>query len=644
MKPGKSSPPRGLVIALLVLIVLNLAAAGWIARPFLEQYGLKLPFPQAGPVRMIASETAPAPSPTETAEPAPDPTDTAAPISLPNNEPPERNLVKEGVLLLAMRDGANIHLFAYHPLYLPLTRLTDQPWDDISPAVSPDGTRLAYSSRQNGYWDLYILDLVSGKQERVTDTPEYESSPSWSPDGQWLAFERYNGVSLDIYIQPLTQTETETIQLTEDPSADYSPAWSPSGREIAFVSNRSGDEEIWLARLDEVDGRFVNLSQNTRSRDRFPVWSADGRRLVWAADTDGDHRLAIFDREQPDLPARTSGEGSRAAWSPDGAVLFAEVQDPQGSSITAYTAETGRLSLPPETLAGSLYGMAWVKGPVVGWLANRIEQASKNPLQPPPLWQPVLTRTVFPAGRKGLVMLDGVAAPQPLLHDAVDEAFAALRQRAAAETGWDALSSLENAYVALTTPPTPSMQQDWLYTGRAFAINPLLVSAGWMAVSREDFGGQTYWRVFLKARYQDGSMGRPLYDMVWDMNARYSGDPLAYERGGRAGQTPAGYWVDLTELASCYGWERLPSWINWRTFFPAMRFNQFVMTGGLDWYQAMAEIYPPEAMRTATSIPTSTPPAISTPADGSARAETAAPPPTPTPVSTRRPTWTPPAP
>ena len=61
-----------------------------------------------------------------------------------------------------------------------------------------------YSSRQNGYWDLYILDLETGEQTRLTDTPEYEGSPTWSPDGQWIAYERYNGVSLDIYLQSLT--------------------------------------------------------------------------------------------------------------------------------------------------------------------------------------------------------------------------------------------------------------------------------------------------------------------------------------------------------------------------------------------------------------------------------------------------------
>jgi TolB protein len=238
------------------------------------------------------------------------------------------------------------------------------------------------------------------------------------------------------------------------------------------------------------------------------------------------------------------------------------------------------------------------------------------------------------------VELEDVAAPQPVLQDAVDEAFQALRKQAAAETGWDVLSSLENAYVPLTSPPAPSVQDDWLYTGRAFAANPLLLSANYMVITREDFSGRTFWRVYLKARYQDGSMGAPLAAMVWDLNARYSGDARAYEEGGKFGQVPPGYWIDFTEITSRYGWEREAARINWRTFYPSIRFNQFVITGGLEWRQAMSDLYPPEALMSATPLPTHTSTVTITP-KFTPRPVTLTPTPSITPVLTRRPTWTP---
>lgn len=635
MKPSNPILLRALIIILTFLVLLNLVVLGWNVRPLLAQLGISIPLLSLPQPPLAGITSSPSPSPTN---PPIEPTATSAAVSFPGVTNSSDYLRTQGVMILSMRDGANIHLFAFHPLYLPLTRLTDHPWDDITPALSPDGQKIAYSSRQNGYWDIYILDLITGKQIRVTDTPEYEASPTWSPDGQWIAYEKYNGVSLDIYLQSLIDLNENPIQLTDDPGIDRSPAWSPGGREIAFVSTRTGEEEIWLARLDDIDNRFINISDTTQARENHPAWSSDGSRLAWASNQLGARRLFIWDSTSSEGLARLAGEGDRAVWSPDDAILFSEVDAPQNTGMAAYSVDSGRLTLPLAPFPGNLYGMTWVKAPVVGWLADQIQIS--QPYTPGLLWQPALTRTVAPAGRKGLAELEDVTAPQPKLQDAVDEAFIALRKQIAVEAGWDMLSSLENAYVPLTTPPTPSMQNDWLYTGRAFAFNPLLISANWVLISREDFSGQVYWRVYLKARYQDGSMGVPLTNAVWDINARYTGDPQAYEEGGKLMNPPAGYWVDLTELASRYGWERLPSWVNWKTFYPAIRYNQFVMPGGLDWKAAMAELYPPEALVTSTAIPTRTPTASQTLAKPPP-AQTATPTPTLTAIPTRRPTWTP---
>lgn len=636
MKTSPRASSTGYRIALVILVISNLIAIGWIALPQLEQQGVSLPFSIPG--RSKSAETVQAPRLTPT-EAIATPTRTTVAVQLVGSQSPEQSLQEQGLLILALRDGQYTHLFAYHPLYLPLTRLTNSPWDDRSPSLSPDGTHVAFSSKENGYWNLYLLDLATGKKTRLTDTPEYEGSPTWSPDGQWIAYERYSGTNLDIFIQSLADPSTLPIQLTDDPGVDRSPAWSPQGREIAFVSSRTGDEEIWLARLDNIDDRFINISNNPLARDRYPVWSPDGSQLAWSSDEGGDRRLTIWDKNQTNrLPLRTTAEGDRFAWTPDGKSVISQIRDVNQTGLAAYDAATARLTLPYTLLPGEVYGMVWVRAPLPVWL----NQAVHNPdrLSPTPLWQPKLTRTVQPAGRAALVPLDDVTAPQPMLQDAVDEAFVALRKQVSAETGWDALSSLENAFVPLTSPPVPTNQDDWLYTGRAFAVNPLLLSAGWMTVSREDFGGLTYWRVYLKARYQDGSIGAPLTEMAWDFNARYSGEPRAYEQGGKLGQVPAGYWIDLTEIANRYDWQRLPSLTNWRTFFPSIRFNQFVMTGGLEWHQAMAQLYPPEALQTATPVASSTP--LPTPTlENTPVPATAAPTPTVTDTSTLQPTWTP---
>ena len=183
-----------------------------------------------------------------------------------------------------------------------------------------------------------------------------------------------------------------------------------------------------------------------------------------------------------------------------------------------------------------------------------------------------------------------------------------MRQR-----GWDALASLENAFVPLTTSLDPGLGEDWLYTGRAFAVNSLMADAGWMVTMREDIGSQTYWRVYIRSTVQDGSLGEPIHNAPWNLSARYELDPRTYEQGGEYASVPAGYWVDITALANTYGWERLPALPNWRTYFGGARFSEFALTGGLTWYAAMQELYPSEALVTPTRVlppsltPTQTP-------------------------------------
>jgi hypothetical protein len=171
-------------------------------------------------------------------------------------------------------------------------------------------------------------------------------------------------------------------------------------------------------------------------------------------------------------------------------------------------------------------------------------------------------------------------------------AFQALQRRAAQALGWDALSVLENALVPLNRPLEPGRQQDWLYTGRAFALPTALMERGWLVALREEFGGVTYWRLYLKAAAQDGSQGRPLTALPWDFSARYIGTDQYYQAGGRpTAALPGGYWVDLTALASQFGWARQPALPTWQSFFQASLYNQFVLDGGLSWQQALQQIW-----------------------------------------------------
>ena len=643
--------------------------------------------PESGSsVEFVAGTNSPSPEAGETATPTPsqetEPTDesptelpTASLTPIPAGEtasPPapttqillaSQGSPIKGVIIFSMYEGEYAHLFAYHPQLLPFTRITSGAWDDIHPAINPDGKKLVFSSNRSGQWDLYVMDLETGETTRLTDTPEYDGSPSWSPDGQWLVYETYlseqitpehtptpqsSGArtatpqapviqqSLELFILPLSAggEAQKPIRLTNDPAADYAPTWASSGRRIAFVSNRSGEDEIWLADLDKIDDRFQNLSRNPGAQDRYPVWSPDGTRLAWTATGQGYQSIYMQDLSAPGSDKREIGSGDQVAWDPTGRMLVSALNTPNQSYLTGFQLENAYLLLPPLELQGSVAGITWGSDPLAAPLPAAMQAAAS--LTPTPSWQAALTPVAdVPNGRQRIVKLEDVEAPFPMLNDMVDESYKALRQKLADLIGWDYLSSLENAYVPLTSPMYPGLLGDWLYSGRAIALNTAPMNAGWMVVTREDFGSMTYWRVYLRTRYQDGSQGMPLHSLPWNLNARYSGDPRYYEQGGALGnQLPSGYWLDFTELAASYGWERLPALTTWRSAFPSARLNEFIAGDGRDWKSAMQEIYPAEALATPTPIqpPTFTPTATRWP--------TRTPTPTRTPYPTRTPTLT----
>jgi TolB protein len=210
-----------------------------------------------------------------------------------------------------------------------------------------------------------------------------------------------------------------------------------------------------------------------------------------------------------------------------------------------------------------------------------------------------------------LVDLRGVNAPHATLVGDANQAFQALREAVAQRAGWDFLGRLDDAFVGLNDPLPPGFAyNDWLYTGRAFTVAKDVLDAGWFFVVREDIGGQTYWRLYVRANEQDGSEGEPLRRHPWDFSARFDGDPNHYDRGGAPMKAiPTGYFVDFTTLAASYGFERQPALPNWRTFYAGARFDEFAYTQGLDWVTAMLQLYPASAIATPTrySTPTLTP-------------------------------------
>jgi len=506
-----------------------------------------------------------------------------------------------GSLILSIREGKDIHLFAYQPFLedwsgigytaLPLTRITTGPYQDINPAVSPDGAKVAFASNRNGPWDIFILDLNSGEIQQFTDSYAYDGNPTWSPDGQWLAYESYHVNNLEIILQDIDKTSGE-IPLTNHPGADYSPHWSRQGRLISFVSTRNGLQEVWYADLDSPENdKAVPIPNLAGSSIDHPVWSPDGRYLTWSIITEeGNHSLITWDSSDPDRNPSITGSGDWPLWSGGGQILYSVLKGPHDTYLTAYPGFDGssQVMLPAVKMPGDIEGISWSA-------ANAfIYQSNLDPIpSPTPLWVPAGgTAAEQAAESKDLIQVRNLDAPDTRFNGDAVGSFSSLRQAVREAAGWDFLSTLEYAYVPLTDPLPPGVSLEWLHTGRGFTTDDIPRMAYWLILVKEEWLEQTFWRVYIRANNQQGTQGMPLHDFNWNLNARYSGNNADYENGGARSQyIQDGYWVDFTEIADAHGWKRFPAEPYWQFSEKASRYQYFAFTQGMSLQAALEQLY-----------------------------------------------------
>jgi Tol biopolymer transport system component len=220
------------------------------------------------------------------------------------------------------------------------TQLTARAEDapDEHPALSPDGTRVAFVSARDGQRRIYVLSLEELIAEPVTDGADGgDSEPAWSPDSKSIAFSRGDGrLKKDIYVLDPVTGNLDVMLLGEDdlPEQTGHPAWSPDGRTIAVSADRRDAKgtHLWLIDVQSRELRRVTPIKS-RARyliDREPAWSPDGSLIVFASNR---HVSSADD----------AGDFDVYAIRPDGSGLTRLTDDPGVAMSPTYSSDGKRL-------------------------------------------------------------------------------------------------------------------------------------------------------------------------------------------------------------------------------------------------------------------------------------------------------------
>ena len=188
-------------------------------------------------------------------------------------------------------------------------------------------TRIAYTSDQTGYKEIYIMDYDGYHPRRITGDRSIALTPRWSPDNRFLAYVSYRDGQPNITIHELATARR--IRLTKFPGMTISPNWSPQGDRIAFVGTRDGNTEIYVAdvtgltqRMGGADHASDSVRRITFSRadDISPSWSPTGQQIAFTSNRGGTPQIYLMNTDGTSV-RRLTFEGSyntTPAWSPRG--------------------------------------------------------------------------------------------------------------------------------------------------------------------------------------------------------------------------------------------------------------------------------------------------------------------------------------
>ncbi|CAK0781144.1 Tol-Pal system periplasmic protein TolB [Gammaproteobacteria bacterium] len=210
--------------------------------------------------------------------------------------------------------------------YNPQTILTSKE-PLLSPAWSPEGTRLAYVSFENRHSAIYVQDLRTGRREAVASNPGTNSAPAWSPDGRRLAVSLSRDGNPEIYILDLTSRSLQRV--TNNTAIDTEPAWSPDGSTLVFTSDRGGSPQLYRVSANGGREERITFEGSYNARAQF---SPDGRRLALVHGNGSMNHIAILELEGGALReiTRTNLDES-PSFSPNGTmVIYASEEGGRG--------------------------------------------------------------------------------------------------------------------------------------------------------------------------------------------------------------------------------------------------------------------------------------------------------------------------
>jgi dipeptidyl aminopeptidase/acylaminoacyl peptidase len=208
------------------------------------------------------------------------------------------------------------------------TQLTISDQRQASPAWSPDGKWIAYTSDRDGneLWDIFLVSPENGEVTNLTASPDSaDEAPAWSPDSRSVAYmtKRKTSPSFEIDLIDIASRRTTHITRNSPPQlGNMSPRWSPDGKFIAYTQENASGKDSNIFLYDLTAKTATNLTPHTGDQTfSAPAFSPDGKTLLLTSNAgNGYDNVALLDIASKHLTWITADkwEIRAGAFSPDG--------------------------------------------------------------------------------------------------------------------------------------------------------------------------------------------------------------------------------------------------------------------------------------------------------------------------------------
>jgi TolB protein len=179
----------------------------------------------------------------------------------------------------------DVYLYQYNPsigaIGKPKQVFSSNRGAQGTPVFSPDAKKLAFVSNKDGSPRIYIIDLLeeeSVEKQRsvqeilITKKNRENTSPSWSPDGRKLAYSTKVGSVRQIWYYDFDREEE--VSLTDGSWSKENPSWAPDSLHLVFNSGDEGSSELYLINLNQP--RAIKITKG-KGEKRFPNWEPRGK-------------------------------------------------------------------------------------------------------------------------------------------------------------------------------------------------------------------------------------------------------------------------------------------------------------------------------------------------------------------------------